>query len=107
VTGRERRSLERRRARDRIAVEPRPPRHVLDPRDVLARVAEKELVVARRAPLARIREALGENGEPLRTLRMVTGRVQARERRVRQDVDRAIRSSSSSDVPLLRARPTR
>ena len=64
-------------------------------RDVLARVAELELVLGRRAAFAAPGKVLQQSGEPFTPLRMLSGRVQASERRMGQDVDRAIPSSSS------------
>ena len=78
---------------------------------MFVRMARQQLLVGRRASLARIGKLLEQDGKPLRPLRMsAEHRVQARERRVCQDVDWTIFASSSSDrppVPLLWARPRR
>ena len=102
--GGERRSLERRLARDGVGIEPHAAvdrAHLLH---VLARVYKKELLVGRCAALAPDMLVLEEDGEPLRPLGMVAGRVQARERGMGQDVDRTISASVSSSPP---ARPSR
>jgi hypothetical protein len=74
---------------------------------VLGGVAEQELLLGRRAADARVGEVLQQDGEPLRPFGVMTGGVEARERRVGQDVDRTISSSSSSDATPGRARPSR
>ena len=76
-------------------------------REVLWAVAEQQLIVGRRTALGPVREVLEQDGEPLLRFGMCTRGVQARERRVGQDVDRTVSSSSSSDAPPARARPTR
>ena len=75
-------------------------------RDELRPVAELELVVGRGAALAVVGEALEERCEPFPPLRVLPGRMQARKGGVAQDVDRAIRSSSSRLFSPC-ARPTR
>ena len=52
-------------------------------------------------------EALEEDGQSLRSLRVLAGGVEARERGMGQDVDRTISSSSSSDATPGLARPSR
>jgi len=47
---------------------------------------------------------LEQDGEPLRPLGMMAGRMEARQRRVAQDVDRTISASVSTSPP---ARPSR
>jgi hypothetical protein len=74
---------------------------------MLGGVAEQELVLGRRATYARVGEMLQQDGQSLRAFGMVAGGVEARERRVRQDVDRTISSSSSTDATPGRARPSR
>ena len=74
---------------------------------MLGRVAEQDLVDRGGATFAPALELLEEDGEPLRTFRMMSRGVKPRERGVRQDVDRTISASSSSDATPLRARPTR
>jgi hypothetical protein len=98
------RRLERRRRRNRVAVEPRWLRDRPDEIDVLARVYKEKLVVGRRATLAPYVLVLEQDGQPLRPLGMVAGRMQARERGVAQDVDRTISASASTSPP---ARPSR
>ena len=105
--GGERRPLVGRFARDGIAVEPCARRDRLDALDVLGRVAEQQLLVGCCAALACIGKALQERLEPRRVLRMVPGRVQARERGMRQDVDLRVSSSCSSEAPRACAMPTR
>ena len=89
---------------DRVAVEPLRAPDVRDPADVLRGVHEQELVLGGAPALAPDHLMLEEHGESLRPLRVVAGRMQARERRMRQDVDRTI-SASDSMSPF--ARPTR
>ena len=72
--------------------------------DVLGRVDEPELLLGRAAPFAPHELVLEEDGQPLRPLGVVAGRVEARERGMRQDVDRTI-SASASRSPS--ARPSR
>ena len=103
----ERCGLEGRRRRDGVVVEPRDPLDRTDRGDVLRGVAEQELVLGRRATYARVGEMLQQDGQSLRAFGMVAGGVEARERRVRQDVDRTISSSSSIDATPGRARPSR
>jgi hypothetical protein len=50
---------------------------------------------------------LEKHREPLGPFGMDAGGVEARERRVRQDVDRTISSSSASEATPGRARPSR
>jgi hypothetical protein len=70
--------------------------------DRVARLDETELV-DRGEPL----DALEQDGEPLRPFRMsAEDGMQARERRMAQDVDRTISSSSASERSPW-ARPTR
>jgi hypothetical protein len=73
---------------------------------VLGRVAEPKLVLARPPSLTRVGEPLEQRGEPLLPFRVVPGRVELGERRMRQDVDRTISPSSSSDAAPARARPS-
>ena len=105
--GRERRRLPRRLGADGVVVEPLRRVERAHSRDVLGGVAGAQLVLVRRAALGPVREVLQQHGDPLGPLRVVAGRVQARERRVRQEVDRTIWSSSSSDAAPARARPSR
>ena len=102
--GREGRRLERRLARDRVAVEPGRRLDRTDALDVLARVNKKELVLGRRATLAPPVPMVEQDGEPLRPLGVVAGGMETRERRMAQDVDRTISASASSSPP---ARPSR
>jgi hypothetical protein len=74
---------------------------------MLRRVAEEEVVLARGAALAPAALVLEQDGEALRPLRVVAGRVQARERGMGQDVDRTISASSSRPFPGPRERPSR
>jgi hypothetical protein len=74
---------------------------------MLGGVAEQELVLGRRATYARVGEMLQQDGQSLRAFGMVAGGVEARERRVRQDVDRTISTSSSRDTDSRCARPSR
>ena len=74
---------------------------------MLGGVTEQELLVGRRAADARVGEVLEQNCQPLRPFRVMTGGVETRERRVRQDVDRTISSSSSTEATPGRARPSR
>jgi hypothetical protein len=69
-------------------------------------VAEPKLLLARRPSFTRLGESLEQYGKSLLAFRVVPGRVQLGERRVRQDVDRTISSSSSSDAAPARARPS-
>ena len=69
--------------------------------------AGAKLVLARRPALGPARKVLQQHAEPLGSLRVMTRRVQARKRRMRQEVDRTIWSSSSSDAAPARARPSR
>jgi hypothetical protein len=103
----ERRRLERRLRRDRVAVEPRAALDRADAIDVLLRVAEQELLLGRGASLGPFGEAREQNLEPLPALGVCARRVQARERWVRQEVDRTSSCSSSRVAPFLRARPSR
>ena len=85
--GRERGSLERRRGADRVAVEPDRVVDRADELDVLGGVAEQELLGRRRAALAPDVLVREQDREPLGPLRVAAGRVQPRQRGVRQDVD--------------------
>ena len=76
-------------------------------REVLRAVAEQQLVFGCGSALAPVGEVLEQDGEPLLRLGVRARRVQVRERGVGQDVDRTVSSSSSSDTPPARARPTR
>ena len=75
--------------------------------EVLRGVAEEQLLLGRRAALGPLGEVLEEDREPLSPLGVLACRVQAGESGVRQEVDRMVSSSSSSDAPPDRARPTR
>jgi len=99
--------LVRRPGRERVPVEPGRIADRADVRDVLLRVAEPKLLLGRRPSLAPLADVLEQDGEPLGPLRVVLGRVEARERGVRQDVDRTLLSSSSSGTPPARASPSR
>jgi hypothetical protein len=78
-----------------------------EPLDVLARVTREQLVVGCSASLTCVRKPLEQDGEPLRPFRMsAEDGMQARERRMAQDVDRTISSSSASERSPW-ARPTR
>lgn len=101
---RERGRLERRLARDRVAVEPDGPVDPADALYVLARVYEEELVVGRPSALAPDVLVLEQDREPLRTVGMMARRMEARERRMGQDVDRTVSASTSTSPP---ARPRR
>jgi hypothetical protein len=105
--GRERRCLERRLRADGVGGEPREAVELADSRNVLCAVAEQQLSVGRRATFGPIREVLEQDGEPLFRFGVCARRVQVRERRVGQDVDRTVSSSSSSGTPPARASPTR
>ena len=106
-SGRDARSLEGRPARDRVGVEPLRLGDGSDPRDVLGRVHEQQLLLACRATLAPQVPVLEQRGQPLAPLRVVAGGMEARERRVRQDVDRTISASSSRLLPSPCATPSR
>ena len=106
-TGRECRRLPRRLGGDGVVVEPLRSVECAHARDVLVGVAGAKLVLARRPTLGPARKMLQQHAEPLGSLRVVTRRVQARKRRMRQEVDRTIWSSSSSDAAPARARPSR
>jgi hypothetical protein len=112
------RSLDRRSCRERCCLERRlrgnsvggQPRKAVDPSDaceVLCAVAQQQLVIGRRAALGPVSEVLEEDGEPLLRFGVCARRVEVRERRMGQDVDRTVSSSSSSDTPPARASPTR
>lgn len=101
---RERGGLERRLARDRVAVEPDGLADGMDALYVLARVYEEELVLGRPSALAPDVLVVEKDGEPLRPVRMVAGRMEARERRMGQDVDLTVSASASTSPP---ARPRR
>ncbi len=94
--GRERGRLVGRRRGERVVVEPGRVDGRAHVCDVLARVDEQQLVLGRRAAFRPAVEVLEQHREPLLPLRVVPRRMQAREIRMRQDVDRTIRSSSSS-----------
>src|SRR4029077_5115315 len=83
-----RRGLERRGRADGVAVEPDRILDGADELDVLGGVALPELVDRRSPALAPDVLMLEQNREPLGALRMPSGRVQTRERAMRQDVDR-------------------
>ena len=106
-SGRERRCLERRLRPNGVGGEPREAVEPADARDVLCAVAEQQLIVGCRATLGPVREVLEQDGEPLLRFGVCARRVEVRERRVGQDVDRTVSSSSSSDTPPARASPTR
>lgn len=74
---------------------------------MIGRVAEKDVLLVGRRALAGVAEMAKENGEALWRLGMVACRMEARERRVRQDVDRTISANSSSEATPGRARPSR
>jgi hypothetical protein len=63
---------------------------------MLLGVAEQELLVRCPAPLAPEVLVLEQDGDPLGPLGVMPGRMEARERRVRQDVDRTISASRSA-----------
>ena len=105
--GRDARSLEGRPACDRVGVEPLRLGDGSDPRDVLGRVHEQQLLLACRATFAPQVLVLEQRGQPLAPLRVVAGGMEARERRVRQDVDRTISASSSRLLPSPCATPSR
>ena len=73
---------------------------------MLGGVAEEELVLTRGAPLAPEVLVAEEDGEPLGPLRVAAGRVQPRERRMRQDVDELSSARTRSARPP-RPRPSR
>jgi hypothetical protein len=79
---------------------------VADARDVLLRVAEQELFLCRGATFLPAVEMLEQRGEPFGPLWVVSGRVQARERRVRQELDRRTASASASNSAPDCARPS-
>jgi hypothetical protein len=105
--GGERPGLERRIRPDRVSVEPRSALERADASEMRRGVAEKQLVLGRRAAFAPVREVLEQDDEALLPLGVLTRPVQVRERRMGQDVDRTVSSSSSSDAPPDRASPTR
>ena len=78
-----------------------------DPRDLLGAVAEQQLLLGRGAALAPVGEVLEENREPRLRLGVRARPVQVRERRMGQELDRTVSSSSSRDAPRARERPTR
>ena len=104
--GGERCGFEGRLRRDGVGGQPRMTADRADVREVFGAVAEQQLVLGRGAALAPVREVLEQDPEPLFRFGMRARRVQMRERGVGQDVDRTISSSSSSDAPPARARPS-
>jgi hypothetical protein len=74
---------------------------------VLCAVAEQQLLFGGRATLGPVREVLEQDGKPLLRFGVRARRVEVREPRVGQDVDRTVSSSSSSGTPPARASPTR
>ena len=74
---------------------------------MLGRMAEENVLLSGRCALACIREVPEQDREPFGVLGVVAGRVEARERRVRQDVDWTISANSSSEATPGRARPSR
>jgi hypothetical protein len=105
--GREGCRLERRRGAGGVGVEQRRGREAPDVLYVLGRMTQAQVVLGRSPPLGPALEVVEQDGEARRPFRVGPGRVQARERRVRQDVDRTVSSSASSGVPFARASPTR
>ena len=103
-SGGERRSLEGRVGRDRVAVEPDALVDAADALHVLARVHEEELVLGRGPALAPHVLVVEQHPEPFRPVGMVPGRMESRERGMGQDVDRTISASRSTSPP---ARPSR
>ena len=97
--GGEQRRLETRLGGERVAVEPGRLRDRPDPLDVLLVVAARDRLDRRRPDLV-VLEGLEQNREPFRRLGMARRRMQARERRMAQDVDRRTASASlSRDAP--------
>jgi hypothetical protein len=70
-------------------------------------VDERDLLRGRGAAIAGAFEPGQQDGEPLLALRMVPGRMEARERGVGQDVDRTISLSSSSPFAAPAESPRR
>jgi len=105
--GCERRGLERRLRCDGVAGEPGEGLERADARNVLCAVAEQQLLFGGCAAFVPVREVLEQDREPLLRFGMCARRVEVRQRRVGQDVDRTVSSSSSSDTPPARASPTR
>ncbi len=106
-SGREQGRLVRGAGADRVRVEPDRLLDLADPLDVPGRVAALE-VLAQRGQRLLGREPLEERQQPLGRLGMPEGRVQPRQRRMRQAVDRRTASASSSRLwPAPAARPTR
>ena len=92
---------------DGVGSDPRAAGKRMNASEVLRGVAEEQLLLGRRAALGPLGEVLEEDREPLAPLGVLACRVQAGESGVRQEVDRMVSSSSSSDAPPDRARPTR
>ena len=78
----------------------------LDRVDVGTRVAAEQLLLGRRAAFLPRKRGL-QRGEPLGALRVVSGRMEMRERAVAQDVDLTASASSSRLPPPPTATPTR
>ena len=98
--------LESRLGGEGVPVEPGRFRDRPDPLDVLLRVAAENRLDRRRLDRV-VLKCLQQNRQPLLGLEVVLSRMEARERRVAQDVDRRTASaSSSSDAPSW-ARPIR
>ena len=104
---REHRRLVGRGRSDGVGGDPRAAGERLNAGEVLRGVAEEQLLLCCYTALDPIGEVLEEDGEPLAPLGVLARRVQAGERGVGQEVDRTVSSSSSSDAPPARARPTR
>ena len=92
---------------DGVGSDPRAAGKRLNASEVLRGVAKEQLLLGGRAALGPRGEVLEQDREPLSPLGVLACRVQAGERGVGQEVDRTVSSSSSSDAPPDRARPTR
>src|ERR687887_2651590 len=104
--GRQQRRLERRLRGERVAVEPGRLVDVAYPLDELLGMTPQDRLDRRRLDLL-VLERLEQHGKPLLRVGMVRRRVQARERRMAQDVDRRTASARSSSEAPFCARPTR
>ena len=98
--------LEGRLGGEGVPVEPGRLGNLPDPLDVLLRVTADDRLDRRRLDRV-VLKRLQQNRQPLLGLGVALSRMQARERRVAQDVDRRTASASSSSEAPFWARPTR
>ena len=98
--------LESRLGGEGVPVEPSGLVDLPDPPDILVCVTAEDRLERRRLDRV-VLKRLQQNRQPLLGLGVALSRMQARERRVAQDVDRRTASASSSSEAPSWARPTR